>query len=138
MLRCSSQTLHHTKEDCMDLRPFPPEVEDLLAKTTSPPRLQAHLALVHDVACQLTGQICEAWPELALDENVVHLGAAIHDIGKAVHQKELSEPGHSHEDAGRRLLLEFGWPEKLARFSVTHARDLGANDPLEDLLVAAA
>ena len=64
----------------------------------------------------------------------MHLGAAIHDIGKTVHPQELSEPGHAHEDAGRRLLLEHAWPEKLARLSVTHGADFGGNDPLEDLL----
>ena len=79
-----------------------------------------------------------AWTDLPLEEEVVHLGAAIHDIGKTVHPHELTEPGHSHEPAGRKLLLEHGWPEKLARFSVTHAGDFGGNDQLEDLLVAAA
>jgi hypothetical protein len=122
----------------MNLRPFPKEAEDLLAETKSPPRLHAHLALVHDVACQLTEQIRSAWPGLVFDDKVVHLGAAIHDVGKAVHPQELSEPGHSHEDAGRKLLLEHGWPEQLARFSVTHAAEFGVNDQLEDLLVAAA
>jgi len=48
-----------------DLCPFPAEAEDLLAKTKAPPRLRAHLDLVHDVACQLTAQIREAWPGLA-------------------------------------------------------------------------
>jgi hypothetical protein len=66
------------------------------------------------------------------------MGAAIHDIGKAIHPRELSEPGHAHEDAGRRLLVEHGWPEQLARFAVTHGGDLDADDPLEDLLVAVA
>ncbi|HEX3747058.1 MAG TPA: HD domain-containing protein [Bryobacteraceae bacterium] len=122
----------------MDLSPFPKEAEDLLAETNSHPRLRAHLVLVHDVACQLTAHIHRAWPHLALDEKLVHLGAAIHDIGKTVHPQELSEPGHLHEAAGRRLLLEHGWAEKLARFTVTHGGDFGVNDPLEDLLVAAA
>jgi hypothetical protein len=122
----------------MDLRPFPKEAADLLTKHKAPPRLRAHLALVHDVACQLTAQVHGAWPELVFDERVVHVGSAIHDIGKTAHPLELSEPGHLHEDAGRRLLLEHGWPEELARFSATHGGDLGVNDPLEDLLVATA
>lgn len=122
----------------MDLRPLPPQVEDLLSRTNSPPRLQAHLALVHDVACQLTAHLHKVWPVLALDEESVHMGAAVHDIGKVIHLQELTAPGHSHEDAGRRLLVDLGWPERWARFALTHARDLGAGDPLEDLLVAVA
>jgi hypothetical protein len=39
---------------------------------------------------------------------------------------------------GRKLLLGHGWSEAFARFTVTHGRKLGANDPLEDLLVAIA
>jgi HD superfamily phosphodiesterase len=122
----------------MLLFPLPSQVADLLLKTQSPPRLKAHLCLVHDLACQLTAQVSRAWPELTFDAEAVQLGSAIHDIGKAVYRSELNEPGHQHEHAGRRLLLEHGWTEQLARFTVTHRKDLEAKDPLEDLLVAVA
>jgi len=122
----------------MYFRPLPAKAEGLLLETQAPPRLRAHLCLVHDIACQLTAQISTAWPELIIDEQVVHMGAATHDIGKALHPHELIEPGNAHEDAGRRLLLKHGWSEASARFTVTHGRDLDANDPLEDLLVAIA
>lgn len=116
----------------MDLRPFPEEAEDLLTKTKAPPRLHAHLALVHDVACQLTAQIHGAWPDLVFDEKAVHVGSAIHDIGNTAHPLELSEPGRLHEDAGRKLLLELGWPEKLGRFSVIHEESKWLLHALED------
>jgi hypothetical protein len=122
----------------MHLRPLPPQADDLLLEMKTPPRLKALLGLVHDTACQLTARITAAWPELGIDEPAVHLGAAIHDIGKVIHPHELMEPGDSHEEAGRRLLLEHGWSEASARFTVTHGCKLGANDPLEDLLVAIA
>jgi hypothetical protein len=122
----------------MQLRPLPSKVADLLVQTKAPPRLRVHLCLVHDTACQLTANLRSAWPKLVIDEQAVHLGAAIHDIGKVIHPDELNEPGFEHEDAGRTLLLELGWSASLARFPVTHARKLDANDPIEDLLVAIA
>ena len=122
----------------MNIRPLPSQATDLLRETKSPPRLLAHLSLVHDVACQLTSQLAAAWPSLVIDKQAVQLGAAIHDIGKVIHPRELSGPGHAHEEAGRTLLLERGWPEASARFAVTHARNLAAADPLEDLVVAIA
>ena len=122
----------------MDLRPLPPEAEELLLHTKAPPRLRAHLCLVHDVACQLTAQISTSWPKLVIEEQAVHLGAATHDVGKAIHPHELSESGYAHEDAGRTLLLKYGWSEQASRFTVTHGRKLDANDQLEDLLVAIA
>jgi len=75
------------------LFPLPSEINDLLLKTRSSPRLKAQLCLVHDVACQLTARLSVAWPELLFDAEAVQVGAAIHDIGKAVHPRELSEPG---------------------------------------------
>jgi len=117
---------------------LPSHIEDLLSKVKAPPRLRAHLCLVHDTARQLTAEISAAWPKLIFDAQAIHLGAVTHDIGKAIHTQELSEPGHTHEDAGRMLLLQHGWSEQSARFTVTHGRKLDANDTLEDLLVAVA
>jgi hypothetical protein len=119
----------------MHLLPLPPEVHQLLLETNAPPRLAAHLALVHDVACQLVARVANAWPGMIIDQRAVRLGAAIHDIGKVVHARELSEPGHEHELAGKELLTKYGWPESLSRFAVTHGAWLGPTDPIEDLLV---
>jgi hypothetical protein len=122
----------------MKTRPLPSQVEELLLSTKASPRLKAHLTLVHDVACCLTERLGTAWPKLTYNAESVGIGAAIHDIGKAVHPEELSAPGHIHEQAGQKLLLENGWPEPLARFAVTHATDFSAANPMEDLLVALA
>ncbi len=41
----------------MHLEPLPSEVADLLSQLDAPPRLAAHLTLVHDIACKLTARL---------------------------------------------------------------------------------
>ncbi len=121
------------------LRPLPDEAAHLLDHYQTPPRLIAHLTLVHDVACMLTEALDHTWPALNYDREAVWLGAAIHDIGKALVPHELTQPGHKHETVGEALLLQQGMSPRLARFARTHAR--WADDPdarIEDLLVALA
>ena len=118
--------------------PIPAEVRDLLEALDAPPRLAAHLRLVHDVARRLTTALAERCPHLVIDVAAVHFGAAIHDIGKVVHPVELSEPGSAHEESGYRLLLEQGVDEALARFARTHAAWDRADVQVEDLLVSVA
>jgi hypothetical protein len=122
----------------LGLRCLPAEVEELLDQLNSPPRLVAHLALVHDVASKVLAFALERWSKLAIDCEVVLSGAATHDIGKTLHPEELDHPGHQHEAAGRSLLQARGWDPSRARFAVTHA-DWQSNDAdLEDRLVALA
>lgn len=123
----------------MSFHGLPPEVLDILAKYAVPPRLVAHLTVVHDVAITLIKQLDASWPILEYDRKRVLIGAATHDVGKAVYINELSGPGTQHEGIGPQLLLESGLPETYARFARTHARwnqDISAQ--LEDLLVAFA
>lgn len=121
----------------LGLAALPPEVEALLLAEGAPPRLVAHLTLVHDVALRLVAGVAKAWPRLSFDKEAVAFGAATHDIGKARHPNELSGPGHEHEAAGERLLLEHGFPVTRARFARTHGEP-PAGLPLEDLLVVLA
>jgi hypothetical protein len=123
--------------------PLPAAVEGLLAARGASPRLTAHLMLVHDTAVSLTAGVSAAWPRVTYDRQAVLLGAATHDVGKVVHPEELSGPGHAHEEAGVRLLIESGITERQARFARTHARweeqlhgAQGRESGLEDLLVA--
>ncbi|MFJ9337923.1 HD domain-containing protein [Streptomyces sp. NPDC101733] len=120
------------------LRPLPPGVAELLRSLDAPPRLAAHLRAVHDVAWQLTDRVREHWPTLAFDREAVLFGAATHDMGKTAHPAELSGPGSDHEEAGRALLLERGFPAELARFAGTHATWTGPGVTAEDLLVSTA
>src|SRR5579859_5702818 len=98
----------------MNVAPLPPEVVTLLDKLNAPPRLIAHLTLVHDVARSLTARLDMAWPALVYDHESVWMGAALHDIGKVNHPEELTQPGHAHELAGEALLRERGFPCTLA------------------------
>ncbi|WP_199484935.1 HD domain-containing protein [Actinomadura craniellae] len=120
------------------MEPLPDRAAELLASVGAPPRLVAHLRLVHDVAHRLTGRLAAAWPALEFDRAAVLFGAATHDIGKALHPAELSGPGAEHEPAGHRLLLERGVPEELARFARDHAAWDAPGATVEDLLVSLA
>ncbi|MFD8479232.1 HD domain-containing protein [Kitasatospora sp. NPDC059673] len=126
-----------TDEDDLRLCPLPDEVALLLAELAAPPRLVAHLRLVHDVAVRLVDGSAALWPGLEFDRAAVLFGAATHDVGKAVHRAELSGPGSAHEAAGRELLLAAGVAPQLARFAAGHA-SWGPHSGVEDLLVSLA
>ncbi|MGW0189009.1 phosphohydrolase [Streptomyces sp. NPDC003362] len=122
----------------LPVRPLPPVVADLLRSLAAPPRLAAHLRLVHDVAVELVDWVQDRYPDLAVDLDGVLFGSATHDVGKILHPEELTGPGSAHEDAGRDLLLSRGFSPSLARFASTHA---SWDDPvvtIEDLLVSTA
>ncbi|MET7687255.1 HD domain-containing protein [Streptomyces sp. NPDC005483] len=119
-------------------RPLPDEVATLLRTLAAPPRLAAHLRLVHDVAYELVAWLASRYPALQLDREAVLFGAATHDVGKAAHVSELSGPGSAHEEAGRELLLAHGVAPGLARFAATHASWTLPEIGLEDLLVSVA
>ncbi|MBV1848723.1 HD domain-containing protein [Catellatospora tritici] len=119
------------------LQPLPAIAADLLRTLDAPPRLAAHLRLVHDVAWRLTAELTRRCPALAYDRDAVLFGAATHDIGKTTHPDELAGPGHEHERAGARLLEAHGVLPGLARFAASHAHwDQGSTT--EDLLVSVA
>jgi hypothetical protein len=123
----------------LQLRPLPYEAEALLRRYHAPPRLIAHLILVHDVAAQLLDSFQAHDLAGAINGVAVRFGAAIHDIGKAVHPHELSGPGHQHEQAGEILLLQAGVPLQLARFAATHGQAATApSSSIDDLLVKLA
>ncbi|PYC87433.1 phosphohydrolase [Streptomyces tateyamensis] len=117
---------------------MPTAVAELLTRLAAPPRLAAHLRLVHDAAHQLLDGLAQQAPELSVDREAVLFGAATHDIGKVCHPAELSGPGSQHERAGQELLLSHGFPPELARFAATHGDWAGADRTIEDLLVSMA
>jgi hypothetical protein len=117
----------------MTPRPLPPDALRLLTLASAPALLIRHLALVHDVACDLLdGLAAHGLLPATVDADAVRMGAALHDIGKTLHPAELTHPGALHEAAGESLLQELQLPPHLARFARTHAAPLD----LEDLLVA--
>src|SRR5258708_18008299 len=91
-------------DSVVHLASLPPEVDELLHQLGAPPRLVAHLTLVHDVSCLLTARLDAMWPTLTYDRRAVRQGAALHDIGKIVHRAELTHPRHTHQLARPELL----------------------------------
>lgn len=120
------------------MRPFPPAVVALLDRVGAPPRLRAHLVVVHEAACRLCAGIEAAFPSVLLDWAAVEFGAATHDIGKVIHPSELESTGSAHETAGEGLLLAQGVPAGLARFARTHGGPDRAPGQIEDWVVMVA
>ncbi|MFI6001563.1 HD domain-containing protein [Streptomyces sp. NPDC051366] len=120
------------------LRTLPPGVAALLRELAAPPRLAAHLRLVHEVAGRLADWLAAYCPGLPFAREAVLFGAATHDVGKAVHTAELSGPGSAHEAAGRELLLAHGFTAEQARFAATHAGWAAPGISVEELLVSTA
>lgn len=110
----------------------------LLREVNAPPRLAAHLRAVHAAADELTYWMDNRYPSISYDRDTVLFGAAVHNIGKALHPEELSGPGSAHEAAGYRLLLAHGVEDRLARFARTHAAWSDPEIDIEDLLVCVA
>jgi len=120
-------------------RQLPPETVSLLRKVVAPPRLVAHLILVHDVAATLVERLTAAFPEITFRRDEVLFGASIHDFGKVIEPSELVRSGTQHEQRGIELLRSMGIPGERARFAYTHGNwDSVPNVNLEDLLVALA
>jgi hypothetical protein len=120
----------------MNLRPLPQRARSLCEELEAPPRLIAHLTLVHDAACDLVEAIAARFPMINIDSHAVEFGAATHDLGKTIYRGELTSRGTAHEAAGEELLLGKEVSPDLARFARTHANWRGSPITLEDLLVA--
>jgi hypothetical protein len=119
-------------------RQLPEETVNLLRQVAAPPRLIAHLILVHDVAATLVERVTAAFPEATFARDKVLFGASIHDFGKVIERSELIMSGTQHEQRGVELLRSMGISSERARFAYTHGSWEATNVNLEDLLVALA
>lgn len=115
----------------------PTRALSLLAELGASPWLVRHHELVLEAATQRC-ELLRGRFDVAFDRELVLIGAALHDAGKIIHPEETREPGHMHESAGERLLIEHGLGPHLARFCVTHASWDRSGIVIEDLLVALA
>src|SRR5215469_3596627 len=89
-------------------RQLPPETINPLRQVVAPPRLVAHLILVHDVAATLVERIRAAFPEIFFRKEEVLFGASIHDFGKVTERSELTRSRTQHEQRGIELLRSMG------------------------------
>lgn len=120
-------------------RDLPSDAKHLLTTLNAPPRLIAHLALVHDAAAEILDALQAQWPNLSIDREAVLFGAATHDIGKVLHPSELTGPGNKHEQDGPGLLRQHGVSPERSRFARTHGTwKAEPSLTLEDDLVALA
>jgi hypothetical protein len=108
----------------------------LLAAVGAPARLVRHAELVGEAADLLLAAL--AGLGVAVGADLVRAGAALHDVGKALHPDELARPGAAHEAAGERLLLARGVDAALARVCRSHAQWATMECSLEELVVALA
>ena len=123
----------------MEIRELPHDARQVLKRLNAPPRLVAHLALVHDVAADLLQSLSAQWQDLPINKEAVLFGAATHDIGKVLHPSELSGPGSNHERDGPGILEQMGIAVDRSRFARTHGTwKKEAILTLEDLVVALA
>ena len=116
---------------------LPAHIIVMLENLDAPPRLIAHLQLVHDGAVQLTEGLDESFPNLNYNREEVLIGAATHDIGKIIYPDELTQSGDQHENAGVGLLIQQGFTDDQARFARTHGK-WQTTEQLDDLLVTLA
>lgn len=123
----------------MPVRDLPLEAKRLLETLNAPPRLMAHLALVHDAAFEILDALQARWPDLKIEREAVLFGAATHDVGKCWHINELIGPGNQHEQDGPGLLQQHGVSPERSRFARTHGTwKTELNLALEDFIVALA
>ena len=110
---------------------------EIFERLKMPPRLLAHLTLVHDAEKRLLKEIAAAFPKVKIDKELALFGAATHDIGKCVCKNELTQPGREHEAQGQKLLLSLGASPQMAAFAKNHST-WSERSTIESLLVSLA
>lgn len=110
---------------------------EIFERLKMPPRLLAHLTLVHDAEKRLFKEMAAAFPKVKIDKELALFGAATHDIGKCVCKNELTQLGHEHEAQGQKLLLSLGANAQMAAFAKNHST-WSERSTIESLLVSLA
>ncbi|ABW27219.1 HD domain-containing protein [Acaryochloris marina] len=110
------------------------EAKQLLQTLGASKRLLVHHQLVGEAAEELLDSLASL--DLNIQNDLVRLGASIHDAGKILCPGELTMPGNQHEPVGEQMLLEAGVQPEIARCCLSHARYESMEVCLEELLVA--
>lgn len=92
-----------------------------------------HLRGVTRLAIGIASEMAAAYPELAIDMDVVVAGGLLHDVGKAwefdpinrqrwkTTQKRLGRPSIRHPAMGAHICLTVGLPEEIAHIAMAHS-----------------
>jgi HD superfamily phosphohydrolase YqeK len=80
-----------------EYKPLPRQAQELCRAVGAPPRLIAHLILVHDCACRLMTEIRKQFPNLQMDEEAILFGAATHDMARQSMEKNFLRRDESIE-----------------------------------------
>jgi len=92
-----------------------------------------HLRGVTRLAIGIAKEMASAYPELAIDMDVVIAGGLVHDVGKAwefdpvrrekwkASQKKLGRPSIRHPAYGAHICLTVGLPEEVAHIAMAHS-----------------
>jgi putative nucleotidyltransferase with HDIG domain len=92
-----------------------------------------HLRGVTRLAIGIAKEMALAYPELAIDMDVVIAGGLVHDVGKAwefdpvrrgkwkASQKKLGRPSIRHPAYGAHICLTVGLPEEVAHIAMAHS-----------------
>lgn len=108
----------------------------LLREVGVPARLYRHVELVGEAADLLLLGFQKLG--IVLNEDYVRVGVALHDIGKSIHQDELSASGKQHEAEGERMLLARGVSPEVARVCRSHGQWRTEAQTTEELVIALA
>lgn len=87
--------------------PTPEKARQLWNKYNLPERKRVHVQLVADVALFLSEKLCASDHSIYIDNNLLEVGALLHDIDKAIPKL----PGEHHPETGVRILREEGMEE---------------------------
>lgn len=107
-----------------------------LESVGAPPRLLHHAHVVEAAASDLLRALETL--HYQPDKDIVRIGALLHDAGKCLHPEELENPGNQHENAGKSLLLQAGFPESIADSCVFHSNWRQTDLSVEYLVIALA
>ena len=92
-----------------------------------------HLRGVTRLAIGIAKEMASAYPELAIDTDVIIAGGLVHDVGKAWEfdpanrdrwkrsQKRFGRPSVRHPAYGAHICLSVGLPEEIAHIAMAHS-----------------
>ena len=92
-----------------------------------------HLRGVTRLATGIAAEMQQAYPELAIDMDVITAGGLLHDVGKAwefdpenrvrwkTSQRRYGKPSIRHPGYGAHICLTVGLPEEIAHIAMAHS-----------------